>query len=272
MRFETNRRSPRNQLLLVGLSLGGLLLSLGCVSRGRSGGPSGVPRGGDGAVADGEVAADPSCWDPGSIVPDITCGSARPDVVCPGSCGQTLEGIVGVGLSRCRCMDNGSGFGPQWICDVSGCETSGADGGTVTGTDGGAPIASDGGADAAAACPPVRYSEPTTPGCNFDQLDEFTRIASQADYDAFAANPANATCNNCITLATLACATSAGCAQPAGDLNCCFDARCATDDMPCREAAVRGECAAAAATVDACVSAIPGCGLNPATPPAACFP
>ncbi len=249
--------------LLVSLLL---LIALGCTSR-LPGAPLGL---GDGGVGD----SDPSCPDPGSIVPDITCGSPRPDVSCMGSCAQTLDGIVGVGLSTCTCMDTGSGFGAQWVCDTTACDdpsmTSDAgtsDGGTTPPSDGGTTTPSDG----AASCPPATVSRPTTPACTTEQLYAVMRIETQSDYDAFAADPANDECNTCMSQSALACATSLGCDDEAGELLCCLDDACG-DDGACQAAAFTGACRSEADALSSCADSVPSCGLNPLAPPAECFP
>lgn len=238
-------------LTTLALSLS-LLASAGC-DDGRSG---------PGVDVDSGTMTDPSCWEPRSIVPGTTCGSARPDVVCPGSCAQTLDGVVGVGLSSCRCMDDGTGFGARWICDLSACDAGGSDGG----------LGLDAGTSDAGGCPPSHFEPPAEPGCTAAQYDEITRIETQADYDAFASDPDNRECSVCITQAVLACATDALCEQPAGDLNCCVDAHCPPDDPACVGAAVEGPCASAADTLDACVYSASWCAFIPAFPPGACFP
>jgi hypothetical protein len=220
---------------------------------------------------DGGVASDPSCPDPSSIVPDITCGSPRPEVSCMGSCAQTLDGIVGVGLSTCTCMDTGSGFGAQWVCDTTACDDP-----SMTSDAGAGPIdpPTDSGTstpDAETSCPPATFDRPTEPGCSTSQLHEIMAIETQSDYDAFVADPANTECNNCLTLSALACATSLGCDDTAGELFCCLDAECGDDDA-CRDAAFTGACRSEADALTYCVGSLPSCGLNPLAPPAECFP
>lgn len=219
------------------------------------------PASGDGGPVD------PRCWDPGSIVPDITCGSAMPDVVCPGSCAQTLDGIVGVGLSSCRCMDTGSGFGAQWICDTTACSDGPADSGVP---DGGSSIVTPG-SDGGAMCAPVTVPQPTMATCTTAQYYDVRAIATQADYDAFAANPANAECMGCLAQVALACGTENGCAASAGQAFCCLDDTCGSDSA-CRSAAISGACASQVSDLNRCVAAIPICGLIPESPPAVCFP
>lgn len=251
------------------LSFLGLILvfSSGCTDDRR--GPLG---GGDGGILV-EGGTDPRCWDPGSIVPDITCGTPMPDVVCPGSCAQTLNGIEGVGLSSCRCMDPGNGFGGQWICDTTMCDEgtpdSGAppDGGVAdTGTppDGAAP-------DAAAMCPPATVSPPAMPGCTTSQYNDIRRITSQFEFDAFATDPANAGCMSCLAQSSLACGTNNGCAPVAGEVFCCLEDTCGADDA-CRSRALENECRTQADGLNRCVAAIPICGLDPSNPPTECFP
>ncbi len=240
-----------------------LFTALGCTSR--------IPGTPIDLTDDSGVSGDPSCPDPSSIVPDITCASPRPDVTCAGSCAQTLDGIVGVGLSTCTCMDTGSGFGAQWVCDTTACEDPSMGDGGVDPID---PPADSGMPPADASmpmCPPATFMRPTEPGCTTSQLYEIQRIETQSDYDAFVADPANADCNNCLSLAALACATSLGCDDEAGDLLCCLDDECGDDDV-CRDAAFTGACRGDADTLSYCVAAIPSCGLNPLSPPAECFP
>jgi hypothetical protein len=219
---------------------------------------------------DGGVTSDPSCPDPSSIVPDITCGSPRPDVSCMGSCAQTLDGIVGVGLSTCTCMDTGSGFGAQWVCDTTACDDpSMGDAGTGPvdpPADSGTPPS-----DAAVSCPPATFTRPTEPGCSIDQLYEIMRIETQSDYDAFVADSANTECNTCLSLSALACATSLGCDDSAGELLCCLDDECGEDEA-CRDAAFTGACRSEADSLSYCVGSVPSCGLNPLAPPSECFP
>jgi len=230
-----------------------LVLAGGCTNT-RSSGRRGP--------ADDGGTSDPSCWDPSSIVPGITCGTARPEVACPGSCAQTLDGIVGVGLSTCRCMDTGSGLGAQWICDTSGCE-SGADGA----------VPSDGGArsDAGGACAPYRFAAPAAPGCTLEQRAEIARIESDLDFYDFLAAPANAECVDCLTASVLACGTSMGCDDEGGALQCCLEATCGADET-CRQSALRGACDSTTMALTSCVSALSACNLDPLAPPAECFP
>ncbi|MFT5353222.1 MAG: hypothetical protein ACI9KE_000420 [Polyangiales bacterium] len=76
-----------------------------------------------------------------SLVPPLSCVRAtQSDIVCPGSCGQTLEGPVGVGLTTCRCVDGV--IGGVWECDLSGCAMdAGADAGVPLDAAADAPIA-----------------------------------------------------------------------------------------------------------------------------------
>jgi hypothetical protein len=76
----------------------------------------------DATVSDQCIAAE-------SLVPPLSCVRAtQSDIVCPGSCGQTLEGPVGVGLTTCRCVDGV--IGGVWECDRSACAMdAGADAG-----------------------------------------------------------------------------------------------------------------------------------------------
>jgi hypothetical protein len=231
-------------------------LAAGCNSRVRDPG-FWVPEDGGGT--------DPSCPDPSSIIPDITCGAERPEVLCAGSCGQTLEGVVGVGLSSCRCMDTGSGFGGQWICDTSACDGGGSDGGA--GADGGTRT----GTDAGPSCAPRTFSPPSEPGCTTSQLYEIMSIVDQADYDAFVADPANTECNTCLSVSALSCATSMGCADEAGNVLCCLESECG-EDVACRDAALTGACSSSMRTLNSCVTALPYCNLIPEAPPAECFP
>jgi hypothetical protein len=168
-------------------------------------------------------------------------------------------------------MDTGSGFGGQWICDTTACDDpGGADGGRDAGP-------SDARVDSrtpprdAGTCSPVTIAEPTEPGCTSAQLDQVLRIGSQADYDAFVANPANANCNNCLTQFALACGTARGCDDSAGELVCCLDDTCGEDES-CRNAAFTGACASEANDLTRCISSISPCALNPLAPPAVCFP
>lgn len=79
-------------------------------------------------VATDAPASDP-CIAAESLVPPLSCIPAtQGGIVCPGSCGQTLEGPVGVGLTTCRCVDGATGG--LWECDLSAC---GMDGGTDAG-------------------------------------------------------------------------------------------------------------------------------------------
>jgi len=251
----------QNYLLFALLLLLCLPLTTGCGVPGRDW----LPPGGDSGTTD------PSCPDPGSIVPDITCGSAQPDRVCAGSCAQTLDGIVGVGLSSCRCVDTGSGFGGQWVCDTTGCDTptpddAGTDTSTVSPPD--SSVTSD--ADVPM-CPPATFDPPSEPGCTTSQLYEIMRIESQSQYDAFVADPDNVDCNNCMSLAALACGTARGCDSMAGDLLCCLEDNCGDDDV-CRDAAFSGACGSQTDDFTYCVSSIGECALNPLAPPAECFP
>jgi len=252
--------SNRFTLALVPCLLA-LLLSPGCTSRSRrSDSPIRVRDG-------GAPVSDPSCPGPEAIVPEITCGHERPDVLCAGSCAQTLDGIVGVGLSSCRCIDQGTGFGGQWICDTTGCEGPPvADAGVPDERDAGSPPPPDAGV-----CPPATVARPTTPGCTTSQRYEIMSIETQADYDAFVANPANTDCNNCLSQSALACGTSHGCDGSAGELLCCLEDNCGEDDT-CRNAAFTGVCATEANGLTRCVSGISACALIPPTPPAECFP
>lgn len=242
-----------------------LLLALASACTTRVPGSPLVLGAGDGGTGD------PSCPDPSAIVPDITCGSPRPDVSCMGSCAQTLDGIVGVGLSTCTCMDTGSGFGAQWVCDTTACDGATSD----AGTDGGGPI--DPPADSgmpptdAATCPPATFSRATEPACTTSQLYEVMRIETQADYDAFVADPANTACNTCMSQSALACATALGCDDTAGELLCCLEDRCG-EDAACRDAAFTGVCRTEADALTFCVGSLPSCGLNPLAPPSECFP
>jgi hypothetical protein len=236
-----------------------LLVTSACGQPGRNRVPSGDA---------GFIVTDPSCPAAENVLPDLTCGTEAPDRVCSGSCAQTLDGVVGVGLSTCRCIDSGSGFGGQWVCDTAACDdATPGDAGTDTRTPTDAGVTTD----SAAVCPPAAFEPPSEPGCTTAQLYEVMSIETQADYDAFVADPDNTACNTCMSQSVLACGTSLGCDRVAGDLLCCFEDRCGDDDA-CRSAAIDGECGAEAQAVTRCVGSITACSLNPLAPPSECFP
>jgi hypothetical protein len=211
-----------------------------------------------------DAGNDPSGFDcpiPEQVVSDVTC--AITDQMCPGSCREGFAGVTAVGSIRCRCMDVGSGFGAQWICDTATCD---ADGGAMP--DGGVGMP-DAGPDPA--CPPLMATPPSAPGCTSSQLAEFRALMSQAEFDAFMAAPANAGCRSCLSAALLSCATARSCSQALGDFQCCLEAACGAD-MACRAAAVEGVCSGPADALVACVAAEDACTLDTEAPPAACFP
>ncbi|MEM9193578.1 MAG: hypothetical protein AAGF12_30670 [Myxococcota bacterium] len=246
----------------------------GCDDSRRSGTELPIPRTDGG----GDANADPRCPAPNFIVPDITCGAEMPDVVCPGSCGQTLNGIVGVGLSACSCVDRGNGFGGQWTCDTTACDMPMPDASTDGSVpDAGIPDASvdasvpDAMVDAGPICAPVRFNRPMTPGCTTAQRGDILAILTQADFDAFMNNPNNADCSACLSSWSLACGTENGCDDEAGEVLCCLEDTCGMD-ATCQSMALDGTCLPQANRLTGCVNAVPFCGLDTMNPPSECFP
>lgn len=218
------------------------------------------------AADSGGDASEFSCAPPSSIVQDVTC--AVPDQICPGSCREGFAGVKAVGSIMCRCMDVGSGFGAQWICETATCD---ADAGTADAGTADAGTADAPPMDGSSSCPPFTFEPPSEPGCTTRQYDEIRAFTTPAEVQAYLEQPANAACNDCLVTELLACATELSCAQPAGNFLCCLNDTCGAD-MDCRTAALEGECRAEADAFTACLDTEPSCDWEIDSPPRVCFP
>ena len=218
---------------------------------------SSSPDGGPGSIGLDDAGTDPNAYDrpmPSQVSQDVTC--AIPDQSCAGSCRQGFAGVTGVGSLTCRCMDVGSGFGAQWICDESACGDAGVPSGGYAGN----------GSRAPAVLPP-----PNVPDCSDAQGRELAAMTSQAQVDAFADAAANTDCVGCLLGAMLACATERDCGQAHGDVLCCLDNACG-DELECRSDAIGTSCRSHFVTLVDCADADDVCALDTETPPAVCFP
>lgn len=205
------------------------------------------------------------CAPPSNIVQDVTC--ATPDEVCPGSCREGLAGVTGVGSLSCRCMDVGSGFGAQWICDTAACDIDAGilDAGTSDAGTGDAAV------DANSSCPPATIDGPTEPTCTASQYLELQEHTTEAEAQAFVDDPANANCTACTDLVVIACASERSCGQSYGNFACCVSDACGTD-AECRRMAVQGVCRTEADAFLTCVRAEESCDWEAGSPPEVCFP
>ena len=127
--------------------------------------------------------------------------------------------------------DSGTGDGGM-MADSGGVDSGGVDGGV---------------------CPPLSVSPPDTPVCQMSTVTCIVDAMDAAAYDAcLAADPMGEACADCLEQDLLACGTAAGgCAQQAGDLDCCAQERCPDGDPACEESM----CAAQNTAFDDCVIA-----------------
>lgn len=135
--------------------------------------------------------------------------------------------LLGLACFALACGDDGRGRGGDTGIVVMDSGTSDATtGDTSTGTD--SSTGSDTGTrpDGTSMCPPVMLPPPAMPVCAASTL-----MCLQSGMDAqmcIDADPMAMACDTCLLEDLLSCATTmGGCAQAAGDVECCAQANCA---------------------------------------------